>query len=415
MAVNVNTNVVAMHGQHRLSRVTDRHATSMERLSSGFKINTAKDDAAGLQISNRMLSQSRGMEVAIRNANDGISMLQTAEGAMNEYTEGLVRMRDLTLRYANGSLSSDDRIAIQQEYDALKDELNRITETTSFAGQRLLNGQNNVRSYQIGSDTGESLLLSFPDLSSLRAKDRPDGVPDTINFYEVKKDWVSKPGDTFIIGNTKDRNEPDPVIELDPGSTLYDLADEINDKYGDKMGVFIDDSFNKYTDIPDPDYRGGKEITGLRLMYFTRSQGSTGRYRSGLDNYYPVYSGEGNDPATHRIGGGLNKTQDMMYYKELPSLDTTSHNMVIEQLDALLQYTDSERAKLGAAQNRLSHAINNLSQSSENVAASTSQIRDTDFAKETSELTKQSILKEVNTSMLAQASKTPQGALGLLG
>lgn len=104
----------------------------------------------------------------------------------------------------------------------------------------------------------------------------------------------------------------------------------------------------------------------------------------------------------------------MMYYKELPNLKSTGHDSVLEQIDGLLQYVDSERAKLGATQNRLSHAINNLSQTSENVAASNSQIKDTDFAKETSELTKQSILKEVNTSMLAQASKTPQGALGLL-
>ncbi len=138
MSINVNTNVSAMTAQRYLSNATNDLNSSMERLSSGLKINSAKDDAAGLQISNRLTSQTRGLDVAVRNANDGISMAQTAEGAMNETTNILQRMRDLSLQSANGSNTHADRTAIQEEVVALNDELNRIAETTSFGGSRYL-------------------------------------------------------------------------------------------------------------------------------------------------------------------------------------------------------------------------------------------------------------------------------------
>ena len=159
MAVNVNTNVAAMTAQRYLNSATAAQETSMERLSSGFKINSAKDDAAGMQISNRLASQSRGLDVAVRNANDGISITQTAEGAMNETTNILQRMRDLSLQSANGSNSKSERIALQEEVTALNDELNRIAETTSFGGNKLLNGTYATRSFQIGADNGEAVTM----------------------------------------------------------------------------------------------------------------------------------------------------------------------------------------------------------------------------------------------------------------
>ncbi|MCG3731163.1 flagellin, partial [Vibrio cincinnatiensis] len=129
-----------------------------------FKINSAKDDAAGLQISNRLNVQSRGLDVAVRNANDGISMAQTAEGAMNETTNILQRMRDLSLQSANGSNSKSERVAIQEEVGALNKELNRIAETTSFAGNRLLNGTFQTKAFQIGSQSGEAVMLTMKDM-----------------------------------------------------------------------------------------------------------------------------------------------------------------------------------------------------------------------------------------------------------
>ncbi|MGL5408122.1 MAG: flagellin, partial [Shewanella sp.] len=140
MAITVNTNVTSMGAQKNLNKSNSALQTSMERLSSGLRINSAKDDAAGLQISNRLTSQINGLDVAMRNANDGISIAQTAEGAMQESTNILQRMRDLSLQSANGSNSSDDRAAMQKEISALQTELTRIADTTSFGGLKLLDG-----------------------------------------------------------------------------------------------------------------------------------------------------------------------------------------------------------------------------------------------------------------------------------
>ena len=166
MAVNVNTNVSAMTAQRYLNSASAAQQTSMERLSSGFKINSAKDDAAGLQISNRLHVQSRGLGVAVRNANDGISIAQTAEGAMNETTTILQRMRDLSLQSANGSNSLSERTAIQEEITALNDELNRIAETTSFGGNKLLNGTFGTKAFQIGADNGEAVMFTLNNMRS---------------------------------------------------------------------------------------------------------------------------------------------------------------------------------------------------------------------------------------------------------
>ncbi|MBB1441379.1 flagellin, partial [Shewanella sp. SG41-4] len=166
MAISVNTNVTSMKAQGNLNKAQSNTATSMERLASGLRINSAKDDAAGLQISNRMTSQINGIGVAIRNANDGISIAQTAEGAMGESTNILQRMRDLSLQSANGSNSSADRAAMQKEVSSLQDELTRIAETTSFGGQKLLDGSYGTQKFQVGSEANETISLSLSDVSA---------------------------------------------------------------------------------------------------------------------------------------------------------------------------------------------------------------------------------------------------------
>ncbi|MBH0078557.1 MULTISPECIES: flagellin [Pseudoalteromonas] len=168
MALTVNTNVSSLNAQRNLTKSGEGLATSMERLSSGMRINSAKDDAAGLQISNRLTSQINGLAVAQRNANDGISMAQTAEGAMNESTNILQRMRELALQSANGSNSDTDRAALQKEVSALQTELTRIAETTSFGGQQLLDGTYGTKLFQVGANANETISMS---LSSVRANE----------------------------------------------------------------------------------------------------------------------------------------------------------------------------------------------------------------------------------------------------
>ncbi|MGI2001606.1 flagellin, partial [Shewanella frigidimarina] len=166
MAISVNTNVTSMKAQGNLNTAQSATSTSMERLASGLRINSAKDDAAGLQISNRLTSQINGIGVAIRNANDGISIAQTAEGAMGESTNILQRMRDLSLQSANGSNSSDDRTAMQKEMSALQTELTRISDTTSFGGQKLIDGSYGTQKFQVGSNANETISVSLSSVAA---------------------------------------------------------------------------------------------------------------------------------------------------------------------------------------------------------------------------------------------------------
>jgi flagellin len=166
MAISVNTNVTSMKAQNNLNGANSKLSMSMERLASGLRINSAKDDAAGLQISNRMTSQINGIGVAMRNANDGISIAQTAEGAMQESTNILQRMRDLSLQSANGSNSSEDRAAMQKEVNSLQAELTRIADTSSFGGQKLLDGSYGTQSFQVGSNANETIAVSLKSVAA---------------------------------------------------------------------------------------------------------------------------------------------------------------------------------------------------------------------------------------------------------
>ncbi|WP_444544696.1 flagellin N-terminal helical domain-containing protein, partial [Shewanella fodinae] len=166
MAITVNTNVTSLGSQKNLNKANSALQTSMERLSSGLRINSAKDDAAGLQISNRLTSQINGLDVAQRNANDGISIAQTAEGAMQTSTDILQRMRDLSLQSANGSNSADDRASMQKEIASLQTELTRISDTTSFGGQKLLDGSFGTQKFQVGSNANETISISLNDVAS---------------------------------------------------------------------------------------------------------------------------------------------------------------------------------------------------------------------------------------------------------
>lgn len=382
MAVTVNTNVSAMTAQRYLNQATDASAKSMERLATGSKINSAKDDAAGLQISNRLMTQSRGLDVAVRNANDGISMAQTAEGSMQESTSILQRMRDLSLQSSNGANSDDDRVAIQEEVTALKDELNRIAETTSFGGTKLLNGTFGSRSIQVGADSGEAVQLS---MSNLRAdamnSTSTKGTVGVSSDWEVSKELATE---DLKINGTK--------VEMKEGDDLEELATKIN---GAVDGVNASVATVETTD------EAGNVTKGLALQVVTESdkainfEGAKTVAALGLTN------------AAAGAGGA-----------SVQNIDVTSvggSQQAVAVLDNALKQIDSDRSNLGASQNRLSHTINNLNNVNENVSASNSRIRDTDFAKETTQMTKSQILSQASTSILAQAKQAPQAAMSLLG
>ncbi|ASU22783.1 flagellin [Vibrio qinghaiensis] len=377
MAVNVNTNVSAMTAQRYLNSASNAQQTSMERLSSGFKINSAKDDAAGLQISNRLNVQSRGLDVAVRNANDGISIAQTAEGAMNETTNILQRMRDLSLQSANGSNSKSERVAIQEEVTALNDELNRIAETTSFGGNKLLNGTFATKSFQIGADNGEAVMLS---LNNMRSDNTMMGGTSYQAANGKDKDWTVQAGTNDLQITLKDTSGIDQTIDISAkeGDDIEELATYINGQT-DMVKASVDQDGKLQV------FAGSNKVEGA-VSFAGGLAGELG------------------------IGAGKTVTVDTI---DVTSVGGAQESVAI--VDAALQFVDSHRAQLGAFQNRFNHAISNLDNINENVSASKSRIKDTDFAKETTALTKSQILSQASSSVLAQAKQAPQAALGLLG
>ncbi|WP_435248760.1 flagellin [Vibrio sp. nBUS_14] len=376
MAINVSTNVSAMTAQRYLNSAAEGTQKSMERLSSGYKINSAKDDAAGLQISNRLTSQSRGLDMAVKNANDGISIAQTAEGAMNESTNILQRMRDLSLQSSNGSNSKSERVAIQEEVSALNTELNRIAETTSFGGNKLLNGTYGSQSFQIGADSGEAVMLSMGNMRT----DTQDMGGKSYGVTEGKDaSWrVAAGSDLTIKYNDKFGEAQELSISAKEGNDIEELATYIN---------------GQSQDVKASVGEGGK------LQLFASSQKVEGDVEFG-----------GSLASDLGIGAGKDVTVN-----DINVTSVAGANEAVSIIDGALKSVDSQRASLGAFQNRFDHAISNLDNINENVNASKSRIKDTDYAKETTAMTKSQILQQASTSILAQAKQSPSAALSLLG
>ncbi|MEZ9289133.1 flagellin [Vibrio lentus] len=377
MAITVNTNVSALVAQRNLSNANNMLNQSLERLASGSRINSAKDDAAGLQISNRLEAQMSGIDVAVRNANDGISIMQTAEGAMNETTNIMQRMRDLSLQASNGSNSQSERTAIQEEVTALNDELNRIAETTSFGGKKLLNGSFGSTSFQIGGSSGEAVQIG---LKNMRTDDINMGGFSYVANGMASDSWEIKPDQNDMTMSFTDRfGQPQEItINAKAGDDIEELATYINGQT-DLVSASVND------------------------------EGQLQIYMSGEDT-----------AGTISFSGSLASELSMSagYYESVDDINVTDvggAQRAVSILDTAMKYVDSHRSELGAMQNRFDHAINNLENVHENLATSNSRIKDTDYAKETTQMLKQQILQQVSTTILAQAKQAPNLALTLLG
>ena len=301
MSLFINTNVSSLNAQRNMMNSTKSLDTSYTRLASGLRINSAKDDAAGLQISNRLTSQINGLDQGNRNANDGISLAQTAEGAMDEVTGMLQRMRTLAQQSANGSNSDKDREALQKEVDQLGAEINRISTSTTFAGTKLLDGSF-AGIFQVGADANQTIGFSLTQADGFSISGIAAAATATVNVGTVIG--------TAIAVNT----------------------------------IFVN----------------GSSAGGISISSQSGAQA------------------------------------------------------VLAAADAMLGVVDGKRAELGAVQNRLDSTIRNQANISENVSAARSRIRDADFATETANMTKQNILMQAASSVLAQANQRPQAALSLL-
>jgi flagellin len=479
-----------MTAQRNLNASSSALATSMERLSSGNRINSAKDDAAGLQISNRLNSQVRGLGVAMKNANDGISIAQTAEGAMQESTSILQRMRDLSLQAANGSNTDKDRAAMQKEVSALQAELTRIAETTSFGGQKLLDGTFGSRDFQIGAQANETLGLSLKDIraSSLGQNElKMDGsnmglmakaartdfgaATMTISGSQGSADVASVAGDDAkslakkINDQTSDTGVSAKAVNQVQISNLAAVAagDNISFNLNGEAISYNASQANSLDELASA-INGQSSATNVRAEVSTNDSGDkvlTLTAVNGEDIIIDTVADAGGNDANFDVtrinadgeleGAAVNvahgeeiSIQGYVVLSDsksdagivLANADATINGTAtskskdvgqmnissasgaqsaIEVIDAALAQIDSQRSDLGAFQNRMNSTINNLANIRENAAAGMARIKEVDFAEETVNLTKQQILQQAGTSVLAQAKQLPQAALSLLG
>jgi flagellin len=394
MALTVNTNIASLNTQRNLSSSSNALQTSLQRLSTGSRINSAKDDAAGLQIANRLTSQINGLGVAVRNSNDGISLAQTAEGALQQSTNILQRMRDLSLQSSNGSNSDSERTALNSEVGQLKKELDRISNTTTFGGQKLLDGNFGTKNFQVGSAANESISVNIDEMSADSLKG---------NFFQTAftgattatASGVTTAGTATI---TLDFSGTTPNSVLDVKLAVGDTATQVTDK----IAAAINDA-------------------NLEIGVHKNSAGA----------YQVISKGDASAPATNAFttatfaaGTSAGATQAVVTgttgavatntVKQIDITNAAGAQAAVLVIDDALKTIDNQRADLGAVQNRFENTISNLQNISENVSAARGRIQDTDFAAETANLSKNQILQQAGTAILAQANQLPQAVLSLL-
>lgn len=379
MALTVNTNIASLSVQKNLSKAANSLSNSMTRLSTGLRINSAKDDAAGSQISNRLTSQVKGLDVAVKNAQDANSIAQAAEGALQESTNILQRMRELSLQSANGSNSSEDQNSLNQEFKSLTAELTRISKTTTFGGGtsgiKLLDGSagtNGTLTFQVGANANETISFSLGDMgaAALKGSSALASVNVTLTTALASANAVTATAGTMVIDGT--------TVNIAKGSTTKDIISAIN-----------------------------TNVSGVTAT--TDSAGTGIVLHSG--NTIVVSAGTG---ATATTASSTNTVSSSFTVQQLDITSAKGAQSATQVIDAALKQIDTQRSALGAVENRLDSTISNLQNVSQNATAARSTIQDVDFASETAEMTKQQTLQQAATAVLAQANQLPSGVLKLL-
>ncbi|MEA5668411.1 flagellin [Stenotrophomonas sp. MH1] len=410
MAQVINTNIMSLNAQRNLNTSGTSLATSIQRLSSGLRINSAKDDAAGLAISERFTTQIRGLDVATRNANDGISLAQTAEGAMVEIGNNLQRIRELAVQSSNATNSTTDREALNSEVNQLLKEIDRVANQTNFNGTKLLDGSFSGALFQVGADSGQTIGINSIVDSNIDTLGKMNFAADTTAVSVVasgaaataagKISGIKVSVQAVGASSAKDITIEDVKFEAGESTTSINkkVAAAINDKM-DQSGVYAEVDSNGAISLKA--VKGNQFTTGF--TFGTISPATTGQ-TTGLTS-----------------GGTAFAAQDataVSSQKVAGTLDISTFigaQQALEVVDKALTAVNSSRADMGAIQNRFSSTISNLSTTSENLSASRSRIRDTDYAKETAELTRTQILQQAGTAMLSQANSSTQNVLSLLG
>ncbi|WP_018394641.1 flagellin [Bacillus sp. 37MA] len=407
----INHNIAALNTYRQFGAANKAQGDSMEKLSSGLRINKAGDDAAGLAISEKMRGQIRGLDQASKNAQDGISLISTAEGALNETHDILQRMRELSVQSGNDTNTDQDRKNLQDEMTQLTKEIDRISSTTQFNTKNLLDGSMGKATTAVANINKSDVLVAsaaaatstslLTDLEDKNSNALGIAIGDKITVSYVKDGTTTSTEVT--VTSTSDIASLAGVI-TDGALTMSNGAAIITAGAGGTAGAV-----NGIT-ISVKDSSGNVRTSATNaLSSFAETTGSKNARTDGS--------------ATFQIGANINQNLNLdinemsasaLGVKDLQAQTQGQANTAIKVIDTAIQKVSAERSKLGSIQNRLDHTINNLGTSSENLTAAESRIRDTDMAKEMMQQTKNSILSQAAQAMLAQANQQPQGVLQLL-
>ncbi|EAO9305631.1 FliC/FljB family flagellin [Salmonella enterica] len=421
MAQVINTNSLSLLTQNNLNKSQSALGTAIERLSSGLRINSAKDDAAGQAIANRFTSNIKGLSQASRNANDGISIAQTTEGALNEINNNLQRVRELSVQAANGSNSGSDLKSIQDEIDQRLNEINRVAEQTDFNGKKVLS-QDGQLTIQVGANDGETITIDLQKIDKtelgLDKLDVTKGIATTVS------------SGASVVGDVK-------IAAAD-----FHNAKTTGGPAADKLSLTKDDTGNYFV----------KDVTATAKYYAATVDMTTGKIS--FDSDKDVTATAGTPSAVTTLsrevkfdGADLKADQSLVKYKDdkgkdlyaIQTLDkdgnatfksvtfaadgkTTEGTAVdlaanvdpLAKIDDALKTVDAFRSQLGAVQNRFESAITNLGNTVNNLSSARSRIEDSDYATEVSNMSRAQILQQAGTSVLAQANQVPQNVLSLL-
>ncbi|MFS3127081.1 flagellin [Nocardioides sp. Bht2] len=385
MSLRINQNIDAFNSYRNLSVTQGQMSKSLEKLSSGFRINRAADDAAGLAISEGLRSQVGGLKVAARNAQDGISVVQTTEGALTEVHSILQRLRDLAVQGASDSNNAQARDNITTEADSLVSELDRIGKSTNFNGTSLLDGSAGTLNFQVGAD-GDANSLIQVNLAGANVA----GVATALNTGSVAAGTSFAVANVALVGGAMSFSTTAGGVTTDVAVTLgaagsYTSVDSV------ATALRSDASFNANFNVSVTKDANG---AGNGLVVTAKNGGAVDVTAPGAG----LAAGVAPGPAA--VG--------------LDFSSTSAAQASITLIDQQIQTISTARAELGAYQNRFEHTINNLNVAVENLSASESRIRDTDMAQEMMSFTRAQILSQAGTAMLAQANSAPQGVLQLL-
>lgn len=396
MGMVVQHNLTAMNANRQLGVTSGAQAKSAEKLSSGYKINRAGDDAAGLKISEKMRSQIRGLDKASDNAQDGISLIQTAEGALNESHSILQRMNELAVQGANDTNQSIDRDAINQELDALTEELNRISETTQFNKQNLLDGNFKDKNLQVGANAKQKIAISIDCMNA--------------DALGLGKETVKQGGNTptkVVYNGMSFKYKTSMTVGSNKTSAIAAFLESISKKVGGASNFIAqyDDTTGSiyYKATIDGKEKRFASATTAQKSYLADQKAIV---EKAINDDFQKYVKTSKASATAGGNGEIRNKARVDDYE--------AANNTITYVQNAINTVSTQRSALGALQNRLEHTVANLDNVSENTQSAESRIRDTDMASEMVQYSKNNILAQAGQSMLAQANQSTQGVLSLL-